>query len=823
MIKISGKYDSAQVSEILKDYAAKRMEDIVKKEYYELIFPDAHKIYDLENVITDIGTQKRLVVDEAQSRYPRFVLTGDPGSGKSTLLFNLYSNQSERLLAGDSFEELLTDEQTRGILPIFIELNMYNSAEREEKKGLEYQEGIGRIVRQSSLTSLGFAMHMRGETRASSEIVYEKLAKNIMMLETKKIIKKGTLGAADVFRDLKSFGFIEEKSGMVKFFHPSFMEYFAAMNIKEMDRGDALRFADEINWEEVMNFYYGLIDDCSYYVEYFLKHNHIFDASNCIIFGETKNEELIEQVIWRLAQYLDNKYEYFRKKAEEHLLKIDHPRAVLIFKKFYKEFKDRKPLSAFYDLYMKTPREDVSILPKKTVNGKDIFLIGEEAPEYKRDNEFEVLWAGFVKDELKGDPLEKLEKWFSEMTDLEYTNELKKIVKDTDYSFNSRWYAVYFLELMHKKWGIDILFDIMPKRNIKKFILDVEGLKETYITRKYILLNFLIDRRVDVRIRRALAVNHINDLGKDGITYDIMNFIEHNFSRNQEVHSGVFSLIIESLFYLDANVAEEYLILLLKRFRNNKKIASELTGAIQNRTVSEKHYKFFVAYLKEEKKPAIRQNIIQILTNTKDSQFVIPFLSLIKDPKESVVMKKKAIEAIGEVGDNHIIPMLKELSVDSNPDIYNSAFTALKKIERRSAFEESYLLKTDIREVNITEEEIDTLLFDEEKRFPKVKIFKDNKEVIEVEYVMINLGPISGLIFYIIATNARIDRPINIDVISAKLDESSIFIDKTRIKGRIAAIRKMMREKLGDKVDPYFLIENVRRFGYRLNASVSIE
>lgn len=132
MIKISGKYGSAQFSEILKDYTAKKRENSTKREYYELIFPDAHRIYDLENVITDIGTQKRLVVDEAQSRYPQFVLTGDPGSGKSTLLFNFYSKQSERLLAGDSFEELLTDEQTRGILPIFIELNMYNSAEREE-------------------------------------------------------------------------------------------------------------------------------------------------------------------------------------------------------------------------------------------------------------------------------------------------------------------------------------------------------------------------------------------------------------------------------------------------------------------------------------------------------------------------------------------------------------------------------------------------------------------------------------------------------------------------------------------------------------------
>ncbi|NVM01285.1 MAG: hypothetical protein HWN67_03050, partial [Candidatus Helarchaeota archaeon] len=77
-----------------------------------------------------------------------------------------------------------------------------------------------------------------------------------------------------------------------------------------------------------------------------------------------------------------------------------------------------------------------------------------------------------------------------------------------------------------------------------------------------------------------------------------------------------------------------------------------------------------------------------------------------------------------------------------------------------------------------------------------------------------------GLIFYLIAVNAQIYKPINIDYIASKLDANGIYIDRNRIKCRIADIRRKIREKLKDRVDPYFLIENVRRFGYRINASV---
>jgi hypothetical protein len=250
---------------------------------------------------------------------------------------------------------------------------------------------------------------------------------------------------------------------------------------------------------------------------------------------------------------------------------------------------------------------------------------------------------------------------------------------------------------------------------------------------------------------------------------------------------------------------------------------SKLLEILKDKVISEKHYKFFTSNLKEEKESQIKQNIISAISNTRDSQFLIPLLSLIKNPEEQVKVKSKAIEAVGEIGDKNVIPVLKELSVDENPEIFNPAFSALKKIEKRSAFEERYIMRTDLREVEVEDELVGSTFYKEEKKFPKVKIYRDNKDIIEIENVVINLGPISGLVFYLIAVNTRVDKPINIDTLSKKLNEFGFYIDKNIIKGRIAYIRKKIIQKMKDKVDPHFLIENVRKFGYRINASITIE
>lgn len=988
MFNISGIYDQDQIEHITIKYLEKKKEQIVKKEELEHFYLKSQNKYSSDIILTEGINKKRLNIFDAQKKYPQFVMVGEPGSGKSSSLLSLYSWNIEELLKSRNIKDIIADDKIKGVIPIFIELNMYriiehgenwiynsivndlnsfihnvnvneltdyfllrgkllilldglnevsikNSAravkemkefllrypnnkiiitvrqqdykgyfsvpvlyiqkfdtemvkkvlqaelskkigkkinieefyehldsrvkkliqnpmllmmfisivkedseripsnrgnlfirfieywfEREEKKGIEKPKRIERIIKQSSLAALGFAMQMRGETRVSEEIVCEKLAKNLIKLENNKIIRKGKLGAVDVFNDLKSLGFIEENYGMVKFFHPSFMEYFAAVILKDKSKEEVLKYSDEVNWEETMNFYYGLIDDCSFFIEHFLNQNRVFDAANCIIFGESDRKELIEKVIYGISDYLKNKYEYYRNRAEEYLIKIDSPIVDSILIRLRDKQKDDTEFSMYREILRKREIIKKKELKSEIRPDESKFLISEKKPFYSTKKEFFYLLDKFKKDSMKGVFLEGMEEYFIEKRHPELADLLIKIAKNSSYDISTKWYAILFLEITLKKWGIDILFEILTKRQIKKFILDVEGLRESQIDKKYVMLNLLIDQRVEKRLRRELCVNHVSDIEEEGIAFYIINFVENNLARMDKNLSDVYSLVVESLFRIDTSAAEEYMIFLLKRYQRDKKLRIELSEILKDKVILEKHYRFFVSYLKEETDPRIKQNIISAISNTKDAQFLIPILSLIKAPKVPVSVKRRAIEAAGEIGDINIIPILKELSVDNNPEIYNSAFTALKKIERKNAFEERYLLKTDIREIEVDEQILDYDFIDEEKKFPKVKIYEDNKEIVEVENVMINLGPISGLIFYLIAVNARIDKPINIDNIVSKLKDNGIYIDRNRIKCRIADIRKKIELKLKDKVDPYFLIENVRRFGYRINASV---
>ena len=695
--------------------------------------------------------------------------------------------------------------------------------EREEKKGIERTKDVDRIVRQSALSTLGFAMQVRGETRMSEEIVLEKLAKNLITLENKRIIRKGELGAVDVFNDVKSIGFVEENYGMVKFFHPSFMEYFAAVNLKNYDKSEILNFADEFNWEETINFYYGLIDDCSFFIEHFINQNRIFDASNCIVFGKSENEKLIENVINNLTAYLENKYEYYRIQAEDYLIKIDNPIVDYYLNKLHNEYKNEKGYSLYQDVLNKRNVLKDFELKEVSLIGEKGFVISEDKAEYQTEKEFSYLWNKFKNGELGEEFLERLEKYFIDNKQTEFFDNLSKIVKNNRYDMNVRLYALLYLEIILQKWGIEILLEIMTKRQIKKFIIDVEGLKETQIDKKYVFLNLLIDQRVGKELKRKLCVNHITDVEEEGLAFSIINYIEKYLDKKQKQIYDVYPLVVECLFKIDNNAAEEYLMFLFNQFQKNKIMESKLLEILKDKVISEKHYKFFTSNLKEEKESQIKQNIISAISNTRDSQFLIPLLSLIKNPEEQVKVKSKAIEAVGEIGDKNVIPVLKELSVDENPEIFNPAFSALKKIEKRSAFEERYIMRTDLREVEVEDELVGSTFYKEEKKFPKVKIYRDNKDIIEIENVVINLGPISGLVFYLIAVNTRVDKPINIDTLSKKLNEFGFYIDKNIIKGRIAYIRKKIIQKMKDKVDPHFLIENVRKFGYRINASITIE
>lgn len=192
---------------------------------------------------------------------------------------------------------------------------------------------------------------------------------------------------------------------------------------------------------------------------------------------------MIDVVIYDLIKYLENKYEYYRIQAEDYLIKIENPLVDIYLDKFHNERKNEKGHSLFQDILNKRNILKDFELDEVSTSGKMKFEISEDRVEYLTENEFSYLWNKFKNGELEEKFLEKLEKCFINNRDTKFFDNLSKIAKNNRYDMNVRLYALLYLEIISQRWSIEILLEIMTKRQIKKFIIDIEGLKETRIFR----------------------------------------------------------------------------------------------------------------------------------------------------------------------------------------------------------------------------------------------------------------------------------------------------------------------------------------------------
>ncbi|RKY83011.1 hypothetical protein DRQ09_10730, partial [candidate division KSB1 bacterium] len=188
---------------------------------------------------------------------------------------------------------------------------------------------------------------------------------------------------------------------------------------------------------------------------------------------------------------------------------------------------------------------------------------------------------------------------------------------------------------------------------------------------------------------------------------------------------------------------------------------------------------------------------------------------------EDLEVRVNSIKALGKIGGKKHLEIMRELSYSKNPHIYNSAYESYIKIRKKLDLEEAYQDVESPAEMIFEKNKIEEMI--QEKTFYSVKIFKNSPEIAEIEGTIVKLGPISGLIFYILARNAIFKRPYTIDYIARKLESIDIYISRERIKDRIKDIRKKIRFALGDKIDEYKLVENIRKYGYKINALVKVE
>ncbi len=73
-----------------------------------------------------------------------------------------------------------------------------------------------------------------------------------MNKQMEKWVAAGEQDKVDKAKALININTIDAKETNVpELVHPSFMEYFAAVNLKDRNMEEVLRFSDEINWEEI--------------------------------------------------------------------------------------------------------------------------------------------------------------------------------------------------------------------------------------------------------------------------------------------------------------------------------------------------------------------------------------------------------------------------------------------------------------------------------------------------------------------------------------------------------------------------------------------
>jgi len=119
-------------------------------------------------------------------------------------------------------------------------------------------------------------------------------------------------------------------------------------------------------------------------------------------------------------------------------------------------------------------------------------------------------------------------------------------------------------------------------------------------------------------------------------------------------------------------------------------------------------------------------------------------------------------------------------------------------------------------------------LMDEEKvlrttGLTQVIIHQEDHKSAVINGVRINFGAVSGRIFFYLAENSYLGNYHSIEEIRAYLESQNLYLDNSAVRNRISVIRRNIRNALEGRIDPHHIIENARRFGYRVNASVEIK
>lgn len=679
-----------------------------------------------------------------------------------------------------------------------------------------------RIMIMFELTgAIGYYMQNRGEVRTSREAVWGVIRTFLERYIDRNVISKEHYTADALLDELFGMGLLIETGGKVKFYHQLFEEFFAGYNLLREHVEEAVKRLEYAWWEEPLQFYVGLTDDATPVISQVLQNNTVFNAAKLLKACDTCDNELRPVIYRQLFEMLTDKFSLNRMKAKEYLITLPDTRIDLLLEGLLQSNENEQLLKVCQSI------QDARQLRKKSVYDLGKYAAAQAAytPHVSENKE---VYSGSIAQLIR-----RLERYIS-LENVETSaislreasiaigaeilrKELYTLIRLQSDS-NKILFLAWCLSIIKEIRVIDCLIEAVPPEQLKACIPDAADWQDDLEPDTRIMLNILFNPAVKPLWRLELA------------QFDLLNKVESDVSKpfagalksvldNPDFTGEHITFLLQILWDFDLENAEEYILEWLKEGIHGTHRETLLCFLTQY-GLSEKHFEAG-SQLFEEAPAELQKYFPELLAKSGTRRSLSFLMNLTQDESMPLELRSAALSAMQWQAGKEELPFLQERVNSDIPAIYDPAYRVLNLIKQR--------LQYDIKifSAETAEEMALDYLMDEEKvlktpGLARVIINQEDHKSAVINGVRIKFGAVSGRIFFYLAKNSSLGNYHTIEEIRAYLERQDLYLDNSAVRNRIADIRRNIRNALEGRVDPHYVIENARRFGYRVNASVEI-
>jgi len=671
-------------------------------------------------------------------------------------------------------------------------------------------------------------MQNRGEVRTSREKIWSFICGYLEKHVERHIVSGERYKADALLDELLGMGLLIESGAMVKFYHQLFQEFLAGYHLGSERMDEALIRLEHSWWEQPLLFFAGITENATPLIRQALENGDVFGAAHLLESCGTCDAAVYPVIYRRLLELLFDRYSCNRRRAFDCLCNFRDERIDTVLQEFIDGGESAQAVETYAALLQERKR--------RFARSGRYPLPGMPAPGdmpapggVDRVTDIHFDYSGSVSqvvrriertiaDEGVEPGAVLFRKAVRSAGSAAMEHALRRIlaaVRDP----NRLLFIVWCLSQVLEKRGIDILMQDVPEEAAAAALPDMYRWKSPPAPDIRLFFNILFNPDIHRVWQLELAQYEflcVHDSGTDALFAEALG----SLIDRPRCDCAHVEFLLQIFWDLDAAAAECFLLEWMKE-RMSRPAGKTVVTFLADRGVGSA-YADACRALMQHAPPELRKYFPEMVGKT-GTQHTLGFLmNLARDERNAPDVRGAAVAAMRWQAGPQEKVFLEELLNSPYPELYDPAYEILVDLRKRLK-EDDKMLKAESAEDLSVE-----LLFDEEPEAPvrgetRIRLYESDRRSAAINGVRILFGPVSGRIFYFLAKNSTLGRYYSVRDIQAYLEIHDLVLDDASVRNRITDIRKRIQRALEGRVDPRRLLENARRYGYRINAGVEIE